>query len=110
SPGFFGDRAGRSGARGGEHPRTGAFVRAVLVGPGAGPNAGGRVRVWFGGDNRVEDPAVTEFSDLSRQPSGRHSAVVGLQWGDEGKGKLVDRLAGRFDAVVRYNGGANAGQ
>lgn len=38
-----------------------------------------------------------------------HTAVVGLQWGDEGKGKLVDRLAGGFDAVVRYNGGANAG-
>ncbi len=37
------------------------------------------------------------------------SAVVGLQWGDEGKGKLVDLLAGKFDAVVRYNGGANAG-
>jgi adenylosuccinate synthase len=37
------------------------------------------------------------------------SAVVGLQWGDEGKGKVVDMLAGRFDAVVRYNGGANAG-
>ena len=37
------------------------------------------------------------------------SAVVGLQWGDEGKGKLVDLLAGRFQAVVRYNGGANAG-
>ena len=37
------------------------------------------------------------------------TAVVGLQWGDEGKGKLVDLLAGGFDAVVRYNGGANAG-
>lgn len=37
------------------------------------------------------------------------SAVVGLQWGDEGKGKLVDALASHFDAVVRYNGGANAG-
>ncbi|MEL7472448.1 MAG: adenylosuccinate synthase [Planctomycetota bacterium] len=37
------------------------------------------------------------------------TAVVGLQWGDEGKGKLVDRLAGEHDAVVRYNGGANAG-
>jgi adenylosuccinate synthase len=37
------------------------------------------------------------------------TAVVGLQWGDEGKGKLVDLLAGRYDAVVRYNGGANAG-
>jgi len=37
------------------------------------------------------------------------SAVVGLQWGDEGKGKLVDLLAPEFSAVVRYNGGANAG-
>ena len=38
-----------------------------------------------------------------------HCAVVGLQWGDEGKGKMVDLLARRFDLVVRYNGGANAG-
>lgn len=37
------------------------------------------------------------------------TAVVGLQWGDEGKGKIVDLLAPDFDAVVRYNGGANAG-
>ncbi|MEZ6244109.1 MAG: adenylosuccinate synthase [Phycisphaerales bacterium] len=44
--------------------------------------------------------------DVSR---GVCSAVVGLQWGDEGKGKLVDRMAGEHDAVVRYNGGANAG-
>jgi adenylosuccinate synthase len=35
--------------------------------------------------------------------------VVGLQWGDEGKGKYVDLLAPGFDAVARYNGGANAG-
>ncbi|MGE3107294.1 MAG: adenylosuccinate synthase [Phycisphaerales bacterium] len=37
------------------------------------------------------------------------SAVIGLQWGDEGKGKVVDLIAPAFDAVVRYNGGANAG-
>ena len=37
------------------------------------------------------------------------TAVVGLQWGDEGKGKLVDLLAAEHDVVVRYNGGANAG-
>ncbi|HRQ71951.1 MAG TPA: adenylosuccinate synthase [Phycisphaerales bacterium] len=37
------------------------------------------------------------------------TAVVGLQWGDEGKGKVVDLLAAGHDAVVRYNGGANAG-
>ena len=38
-----------------------------------------------------------------------HSCVVGLGWGDEGKGKIVDLLGGAFDIVVRYNGGANAG-
>lgn len=36
-------------------------------------------------------------------------AVLGLQWGDEGKGKLVDLAAGRFDIVVRCQGGNNAG-
>jgi len=35
--------------------------------------------------------------------------VVGLQWGDEGKGKIVDRLAADFDIVARYQGGSNAG-
>ena len=35
--------------------------------------------------------------------------VVGLQWGDEGKGKIVDYLAERADVVARYQGGANAG-
>jgi adenylosuccinate synthase len=35
--------------------------------------------------------------------------VVGLQWGDEAKGKIVDLLCDRHDAVVRYQGGANAG-
>ncbi len=35
--------------------------------------------------------------------------VVGAQWGDEGKGKLVDVLAESADVVVRYQGGANAG-
>ncbi len=38
-----------------------------------------------------------------------HCAVFGLQWGDEGKGKIVDLLAERYDLIVRYNGGANAG-
>lgn len=35
--------------------------------------------------------------------------VVGTQWGDEGKGKIVDYLAERADIVVRYQGGSNAG-
>ncbi|MBC6953372.1 MAG: adenylosuccinate synthase [Leptolyngbya sp. PLA2] len=42
-------------------------------------------------------------------PAAPATAVVGLQWGDEGKGKVVDLLAAGHDAVVRYNGGANAG-
>jgi adenylosuccinate synthase len=36
-------------------------------------------------------------------------AIVGAQWGDEGKGKIIDELAGRTDYVVRYQGGGNAG-
>src|ERR687883_17580 len=35
--------------------------------------------------------------------------VIGAQWGDEGKGKIVDLLAERFDIVARYQGGHNAG-
>jgi adenylosuccinate synthase len=35
--------------------------------------------------------------------------IVGGQWGDEGKGKIVDALCGDFDWVLRYQGGANAG-
>src|SRR3954464_11033262 len=37
------------------------------------------------------------------------TCVVGLQWGDEAKGKIVDLLTDQHDMVVRYNGGANAG-
>ncbi|MDP6761745.1 MAG: adenylosuccinate synthase [Planctomycetota bacterium] len=36
-------------------------------------------------------------------------SVFGVQWGDEGKGKIIDRLAADADVVVRYQGGANAG-
>lgn len=37
------------------------------------------------------------------------SVLVGSQWGDEGKGKIVDILSDRYDIVARYQGGANAG-
>ena len=37
------------------------------------------------------------------------TVVVGTQWGDEGKGKIVDLLTADSDAVVRYQGGNNAG-
>ncbi len=37
------------------------------------------------------------------------TAVIGSQWGDEGKGKVVDFLAEQVDYVARFNGGNNAG-
>jgi adenylosuccinate synthase len=47
---------------------------------------------------------------VSQQNSKRPSAVIlGAQWGDEGKGKIVDVLSERFDIVARYAGGHNAG-
>ncbi len=36
-------------------------------------------------------------------------AIVGINWGDEGKGRMVDYLTDHFDVVVRYQGGGNAG-
>jgi len=39
----------------------------------------------------------------------RADLIVGIQWGDEGKGKIVDLLAQRYDVVCRYQGGHNAG-
>jgi len=40
---------------------------------------------------------------------GQNLAVIGAQWGDEGKGKIVDLLCEQFDVVARYQGGHNAG-
>ena len=38
-----------------------------------------------------------------------HCAIVGINWGDEGKGRMVDLLTSDYDIVVRYQGGGNAG-
>ena len=38
-----------------------------------------------------------------------NAVIIGTQWGDEGKGKIVDLLAPKIDAVVRFQGGHNAG-
>ncbi len=40
---------------------------------------------------------------------GKAEVIIGAQWGDEGKGRVVDALADRVEVVVRYQGGANAG-
>lgn len=39
----------------------------------------------------------------------KNSVIVGINWGDEGKGRMVDLLTDHFDLVVRYQGGGNAG-
>lgn len=53
---------------------------------------------------RVRDSAADLYATNSK-----FAAVLGAQWGDEGKGKLVDILAAKFDTIARFNGGANAG-
>ena len=45
----------------------------------------------------------------ARNSVGKSVVVVGVQWGDEGKGKVVDLLTSQVDAVVRFQGGHNAG-
>ena len=44
-----------------------------------------------------------------QQAHGRNVVVIGTQWGDEGKGKVVDWLTDHAQAVVRFQGGHNAG-
>ena len=39
----------------------------------------------------------------------KNCAIVGINWGDEGKGRMVDLLTEGYDVVVRYQGGGNAG-
>ncbi|MCC7328948.1 MAG: adenylosuccinate synthase [Gammaproteobacteria bacterium] len=52
---------------------------------------------------------VTDTRSRAAERAGRSVIVVGIQWGDEGKGKIVDLLTGRVGAVVRFQGGHNAG-
>jgi adenylosuccinate synthase len=57
------------------------------------------------GVNRAEDRLEAPYTQ-TRMPG---LVVVGAQWGDEGKGKVTDMLAERADAIVRFQGGNNAG-
>jgi adenylosuccinate synthase len=49
------------------------------------------------------------FEEAGRRMRAKTAVVLGAQWGDEGKGKIVDVLSERFSAVARYAGGHNAG-
>ncbi len=62
----------------------------------------------------MRNRAVAPLKSCDRQRSsqlrtGKTAVVVGAQWGDEGKGKIVDVLSERFKVVARYSGGHNAG-
>src|SRR5258708_15814914 len=46
---------------------------------------------------------------ISKTTRGKTAVIVGAQWGDEGKGKIVDVLSENFSIVARYAGGHNAG-
>ena len=59
-------------------------------------------------------PCLGPVSGPSSGPLGKvrqmaNVAVIGAQWGDEGKGKIVDWLSERAEVVVRFQGGHNAG-
>jgi hypothetical protein len=54
----------------------------------------------------VDNPPPAGWVILQDVPA---TVIVGAQWGDEGKGKIVDLLARDSDLVCRYNGGPNAG-
>ncbi len=63
-------------------------------------------------ENAYADAAVFSQTPARRPPETMKTSnvtVIGLQWGDEGKGKVVDALAAASRYVVRYCGGANAG-
>src|SRR5712691_8014399 len=66
-------------------------------------SAGGAIRSASNGPRRREP---TPLPKLLRVPA---TVIVGAQWGDEGKGKIVDLLAQDSDIVCRYQGGPNAG-
>src|SRR5207249_8702847 len=88
-------------------PQTTTNSRALSVHPG-------RLAPRHGVADVFCPPASDRRSILgkSEMPKGVEHAstcVVGLQWGDEAKGKIVDLLTDQHDLVVRFNGGANAG-
>ena len=54
-------------------------------------------------------PPVSQASQASLTSKKQSAVILGAQWGDEGKGKIVDVLSEKFDIVARYAGGHNAG-
>jgi DNA-binding transcriptional ArsR family regulator len=67
-------------------------------------------RYLVGGRVRYEKTENTDFRNTEiKQAMKKVDVILGLQWGDEGKGKIVDVLAPNYDIVARFQGGPNAG-
>ncbi|KAK3433447.1 hypothetical protein EUGRSUZ_D01341 [Eucalyptus grandis] len=93
----------------------------LLLSGGGGGGGGGRRRAAFVVCSVKPPSATSSAATLAAPGQGKTEAagriaglsqvsgVLGSQWGDEGKGKLVDILAQHFDVVARCQGGANAG-
>ena len=84
------------------------FARVPAL-PARRPRArprGGRLRPRRLGHVHADRRDVLDVGHTSRVPA---TVIVGAQWGDEGKGKIVDLLAQHSDLVCRYQGGPNAG-
>ena len=67
------------------------------------------LRGYCGGLPCVESACGTNMRNHGTAMRAKTAVVLGAQWGDEGKGKIVDVLSERFSAVARYAGGHNAG-
>ncbi len=59
------------------------------------------------GVRRIE--AALQGQSVAKKTTGKVDAIIGSQWGDEGKGKLTDILSGKYDICARVAGGSNAG-
>lgn len=59
--------------------------------------------------NSMSQQNTQNFSSSKSLPHAKSTVILGAQWGDEGKGKIVDILAKDADCVVRFQGGHNAG-
>lgn len=66
--------------------------------------------VFLHRQNGVPDKRETPFTTVDKtQKMTKIDVLLGLQWGDEGKGKIVDVLTPTYDVIARFNGGPNAG-
>jgi len=98
---------------GDKHIRTiGLVVMIIGLVAGGGNFTTGRQAHpddWSGCDDHRASYPVPDSRIKSSNTMGRNVVVIGTQWGDEGKGKIVDLLTERATAVARFQGGHNAG-